>query len=71
MFTIERDAPGAHIGGNDTEHDAEASELGLKPGEWPTEICLGDRIYYRIRVDECGGSYHTLNRVHSLVVFND
>ena len=56
---------------------AEASEIGLSPGEWPEFIAVVDEsaegfLFQRVYILEGGGyRYQTKNGAVNLTVFND
>lgn len=63
-----------------TEHEGEkwieASSAGLKPGEWPEEIMLDHRVYYRKNAEQYDGdlmsfSYYSPVTGWTLVIVND
>lgn len=66
----------AHVITNDppetNDYTADASELGLKPGEWPEYIRIdpmGELLVYR-STDEQGARLYT-NPTHRMTIFND
>ena len=66
VYTLAGKATRAHDG----SLVAEASDLGLKPGEWPTAL-VADALLYRLASRDDGVAVYTTRSGRVLKVIND